>query len=171
MSRRREPETNRYTVSTPTVNYVTSRQPLGLKGSMARVSPCRPQKSSQSALRRPDHGTGDERCEGSDDFDQHKQRRGGRFDLGWEPKPKPTAIGASGLQSSYPSSTGATTIQAATNITKYSEESNTNLWLGDYRLGCHAGGVYHDDFIIYNLPPYLADSVQAWLENLRPDCI
>jgi hypothetical protein len=33
------------------------------------------------------------------------------------------------------------------------------------------GGVDHDDFIIRNLPLYLADLARAWLENLRPDCI
>jgi hypothetical protein len=25
-----------------------------------------------------------------------------------------------------------------------------------------------DDFVVWNLPIYLADSAQAWLENLRP---
>ena len=42
---------------------------------------------------------------------------------------------------------------------------------GDYRLACHARGTNHDDFIIRNLPLYLADSAWAWLENLRPGCI
>jgi hypothetical protein len=31
--------------------------------------------------------------------------------------------------------------------------------------------VDHDDFIIQNLPLYLPDSAQAWLENLKPRCI
>lgn len=152
MSRRRELETNRYTVSTPTVNDATSRQPLGLKGSMARVPPCWPQKLSQSARSRPDHETEEERCDGSDDSHQHKQCRGGRFNpdgsRSLSPPPSgPRAFSHRILRAPVPQQ-----YRAATNITKYSEESNPSLWLGDYRLACHARGVDHDDFIIHNLP-------------------
>ena len=48
---------------------------------------------------------------------------------------------------------------------------NLGLWLEDYRLACQAGGVNNDDFIICNLPLFLADSVRTWLEHLPPDRI
>ena len=44
-----------------------------------------------------------------------------------------------------------------TNIPKYSRERNPGLWLEDYRLACQAGGMDNDDFIIPNLPLFLAD--------------
>lgn len=43
-------------------------------------------------------------------------------------------------------------------ITKYTRELNLGLWLGDYRLACYPGGANCDNFIICNLPLYLADS-------------
>ena len=44
-----------------------------------------------------------------------------------------------------------------TNIPKYSGETNPGLWLKYYRLVCQAGGVDNDDFIIRNLPLFLAN--------------
>ena len=58
-----------------------------------------------------------------------------------------------------------------TNIPKYSGETNPELWLEDYRLGYQAGGVDNDDFIIRNLPLFLADLARAWLEHLPSDRI
>ena len=48
-----------------------------------------------------------------------------------------------------------------TNIPKYSGETNPRLWLKDYRLACQAGGASDDNFIIHNLPLFLADSARA----------
>jgi hypothetical protein len=58
-----------------------------------------------------------------------------------------------------------------TNIPKYSGETNPRLWLEDYRLACQAGDADSDYFIISNLPLFLADSVQTWLEHLPPNQI
>ena len=58
-----------------------------------------------------------------------------------------------------------------TNILKYSRERNAGLWLEDYRRACQAGGVYSDNFIIRNLPLFLADSARTWLEQLPPNRI
>ena len=58
-----------------------------------------------------------------------------------------------------------------TNVPKYSGETNPGLWLEDYRLSCRAGGAVSDDFVIHNLPLFLADSVRTWLEHLLPNCI
>jgi hypothetical protein len=52
------------------------------------------------------------------------------------------------------------------NATKYSGETNPELWLDDYRLACQLGGTNDDCFIICNLPLFLADSVRAWPEHL-----
>ena len=48
---------------------------------------------------------------------------------------------------------------------------NLGLWLEDYRLACQAGGADNDDFIICNLPLFLADSARTWLEHLPPNRI
>ena len=58
-----------------------------------------------------------------------------------------------------------------TNIPKYSGETKPRLWLEDYRLDYQAGGADNDDFIIRNLPLFLADSTRAWLEHLPSNTI
>jgi hypothetical protein len=40
------------------------------------------------------------------------------------------------------------------------------MWLEYYQLACHTGGATDDLFIIKNLPLYLGDSAQTWLEHL-----
>jgi hypothetical protein len=40
------------------------------------------------------------------------------------------------------------------------------LWLADYRLTCHLGGMDDDNLIIRNLPLFLSDTARAWLEHL-----
>jgi hypothetical protein len=57
------------------------------------------------------------------------------------------------------------------NILKYSRETNLGLWLEDYQLACQAGGMDSDSFIICNLPLFLADLAQPWLEHLPPNKI
>jgi hypothetical protein len=52
------------------------------------------------------------------------------------------------------------------NLTKYSGETNPELWLADYHLACQLGGVEDELLIIRNLPLHLADSTRAWLEHL-----
>ena len=58
-----------------------------------------------------------------------------------------------------------------TNIPKYSRETNPGLWIEDYRLACQASGVDNDEFIIRNLPLFLADSARASLEHLSSNVI
>jgi hypothetical protein len=41
-------------------------------------------------------------------------------------------------------------------------------WLADYRLACQLGGTDDDNLIIRNLPLFLSDAAQAWLEHLPP---
>ena len=49
--------------------------------------------------------------------------------------------------------------------------TNPGLWLEDYWLTYQAGGADNDDFIIHNLPLFLADSARAWLEHLSSNAI
>jgi hypothetical protein len=58
--------------------------------------------------------------------------------------------------------------RAPTTIAKYDGETNPSVWLEDYRLACHNGGVGDDIFIIKSLPLYVADSARTWLEHLPP---
>jgi hypothetical protein len=58
--------------------------------------------------------------------------------------------------------------RAPTTITKYSGETRPELWLADYRLACQLGGTDDDNLIIRNLPLFLSDAAQAWLEHLPP---
>lgn len=98
-------------------------------------------------------------------------RRGGRFDVNEDrspspPPPGPQAFGRHILRAPFPQR-----YRAPTNMLKYSRESNPGLWLEDYRLTCQAGGADNDNFIIRNLPLYLADSARTWLEHLPPNSI
>jgi hypothetical protein len=53
----------------------------------------------------------------------------------------------------------------------YDRDTNPSVWLEDYRLACHVGGVTDDLFIIKNLPFYLGNSARTWLEHLPRDKI
>jgi hypothetical protein len=56
--------------------------------------------------------------------------------------------------------------RASPNVPRYDRDTNPSVWLEDYRLACHVGGATDDLFIIKNLPLYLGDSTQTWLEHL-----
>jgi hypothetical protein len=61
--------------------------------------------------------------------------------------------------------------QAPTNVPRYDGDTNSSVWLEDYRLAWHEGGETDDLFIIKNLPLYLRDSAWTWLEHLSRDKI
>ena len=84
-------------------------------------------------------------------------RRGRRYDSGEDrisslSLPGPQVFGRHILNVAFPPR-----YQPPTNIPKYSRETNPGLWLKDYRLACQADGADNDDFIIHNLPLFLAD--------------
>jgi len=98
-------------------------------------------------------------------------RRGGCYDSGEDRSlspglPGPQAFGRHILNAAFPPR-----YRPLTNIRKYSGETNPGLWLEDYQLACQAGGTNDDDFIIRNLPLFLADSARAWLEHLPSNAI
>jgi hypothetical protein len=53
-----------------------------------------------------------------------------------------------------------------TTIVKYNGETDSRVWLNDYRLACQLGGATSDEVIIHNLPLHLGDSARTWLEHL-----
>jgi hypothetical protein len=55
----------------------------------------------------------------------------------------------------------------STSIDKYNGETDSHVWLEDYRLACQLGGATTDEVIIRNLPLHLANSARTWLEHLR----
>jgi len=100
------------------------------------------------------HACGDEREEASRGY---HPCCGGRYDSGEDRSsscdlPGPQAFGRHILNVVFPSR-----YRPPTNIPKYSEETNSGLWLKDYRLTCQASGADSDNFIIRNLPLFLAD--------------
>ena len=57
------------------------------------------------------------------------------------------------------------------NIVKYTVDTNTGVWLEDYRLACRAGEASNDRFIIQYLHICLGENVHAWLDFLPADSI
>jgi hypothetical protein len=55
-----------------------------------------------------------------------------------------------------------------TSIDKYTGETDTRVWLNDYRLACQLRGATTDEVIIRNLRLHLVDSARTWLEHLPP---
>ena len=80
--------------------------------------------------------------------------------------PGPQAFGRHILNAAFPP-----WYRPPTNILKYFGEMNLGLWFENYWLACQASGADNDDFIIRNLPLFLADSARTWLEHLPPNRI
>ena len=104
------------------------------------------------------HAHGDEREEAKRSYHPHHGRR---YDSGEDQSPSPglsgpQAFGRHILNVAFPPR-----YRPPTNIPKYSRETNPELWLKDYQLACQAGGANNDDFIIRNLPLFIADSACA----------
>jgi hypothetical protein len=95
-------------------------------------------------------------------------RRGGRYDSGEDRSPLPEPPGLQAFSRAIRWAPFSTRFRAPTTITKYSGETRPELWLADYRLACQLGGTDDDNLIICNLPLFLSDATQAWLEHLPP---
>ena len=109
------------------------------------------------------HAHGDEREEASHGY---HPRHGGRYDSSEDQSLSPDLPGPQAFCRHILNATFPPWYQSPTNIPKYSREMNPKLWLKDYRLACQVGGANDDDFIIRNLPLFLADSARMWLEHL-----
>ena len=98
-------------------------------------------------------------------------RRGGHYDSGEDRSLSPSLLGPRAFGQHILNAAFPPRYRPPTNILKYSGESNPGLWLEDYRLACQASGASDDNFIIRNLPLFLADSARAWLEHLPSNAI
>ena len=85
-------------------------------------------------------------------------RRGGCYDSGEDRSPSPGLPGPQAFSRHILDAAFLPRYRPPTNIPKYSGETNPGLWLEDYWLAYQAGGADNDDFIIRNLPLFLADS-------------
>ena len=97
--------------------------------------------------------------------------RGGRYDSGEDHSPSPEPPGPLVFSRTIHSAQFPARFRQPANLTKYSGETNPELWLADYRLACQLGGADDDLLIIRNLPLLLSDSARAWLEHLPPSQI
>jgi hypothetical protein len=95
-------------------------------------------------------------------------RRGGRYDSWEDRSPSPEPPGSQAFSRAIRRASFPTRFRTLTTITKYSGETRPELWLTDYRLACHLGGMDDDNLIIRNLPLFLSDTARAWLEHLPP---
>ena len=96
---------------------------------------------------------------------------GGPYDSGEDQSSSPNLLGPQAFGQHILNVIFPLHYRPPTNIPKYSGETNPGLWLKDYRLACQASGVDNDDFIICNLPLFLADSARTWLKHLSPNII
>jgi hypothetical protein len=95
-------------------------------------------------------------------------RHGGRYDSEEDRSPSPKPPGPRVFSQAIRRASFLARFRAPTTITKYSGETRPELWLADYRLACQLGGTDDDNLIIRNLPLFLSDATQAWLEYLPP---
>jgi hypothetical protein len=93
-------------------------------------------------------------------------RRGGLYNSEEDQSPLPEPPGLWVFSRAIRRAPFPARFRAPTTITKYSEETRPELWLGDYRLACQLGGTDDNNLIICNLPLFLSDAVRAWLEHL-----
>jgi hypothetical protein len=94
--------------------------------------------------------------------------RGGRYDSGEDRSPSPRPPGPRVFSKAICDAPFLAWFQQPANLSKYSGETNPELWLADYRLACQLGGADDDLLIIRNLPLFLSDSARSWLEHLPP---
>ena len=101
----------------------------------------------------------------------YQPHRGGRYDNGEDRSPSPRPLGPRVFSKAIRSAPFLVRFRQLANLTKYSGETNPELWLADYRLACQLGGANDDLLIIRNLPLFLSDLARAWLEHLPPSQI
>ena len=100
------------------------------------------------------HTHGDAREEASHGYHSH---RGKRYDSGKDQSPSPDLMGPHAFGRHILNAVFPPRYRPPTNVPKYYRETNRGLGLEDYRLACQAGGADSDNFIIRNLPLFLAN--------------
>jgi hypothetical protein len=75
-------------------------------------------------------------------------QRGGRYDIEEDRSPSPKPLGPRVFSQDICNAPFLARFRQPANVTKYSGETNPELWLDDYRLAYQLGGVDNDRFII-----------------------
>ena len=88
----------------------------------------------------------------------YQLHRGGRYDSGEDHSPSPGPPSPRVFSKAVRSARFPARFRQPANLSKYSGETNPELWLADYRLACQLGGADDDLLIIRNLPLFLSDS-------------
>ena len=97
--------------------------------------------------------------------------QGGRYDSEEDRSPSPEPPGPRVFSRAIRVAHFPARFRQLANLTKYSGETNPEVWLADYRMAYQLGGADNDLLIIRNLPLLLSDSAQAWLGHLPPSQI
>ena len=97
---------------------------------------------------------------------RYRPCRGGRYDPDHDRSTSPEPLGPRVFSEAIRRAKFPARFRQPANLTKYSGETNPELWLADYRLACQLGGAEDDLLIIRNLPLHLADTARVWLEHL-----
>ena len=103
--------------------------------------------------RRPDRDEAESR--------RYRSRRGGRYDPDHDRSTSPEPPGPRVFSEAIRRAKFPARFRQPANLTKYSGETNPELWVADYRLACQLGGADDDLLIIRNLPLDLADTARA----------
>jgi hypothetical protein len=83
----------------------------------------------------------------------YHHRRGGRYDSDEDHSPTPEPPGTRVFSREIRAATFPQRFRQPTTIVKYNGETDSRVWLNDYRLACQLGGATSDEVIIRNLPP------------------
>ena len=76
---------------------------------------------------------------------------GGRYDSGEDRSPSPEPPGPRVFSRAIHGAQFLARFHQPANLTKYSDETNLELWLADYCLACQLGGADDDLLVIRNL--------------------
>jgi hypothetical protein len=95
-------------------------------------------------------------------------RRGGRYDSREDRSSTPKPLGTHVFSREIRTASFPQRFRQPTSIDKYTGETDTRVWLNDYRLACQLRGATTDEVIIRNLRLHLVDSARTWLEHLPP---
>jgi hypothetical protein len=79
-------------------------------------------------------------------------RRGGRYDSREDRSPTPEPLGTRVFSREIRTASFLQRFRQPTSIVKYNRETDTRVWLNDYRLACQLGRATTDEHIISNLP-------------------
>jgi hypothetical protein len=137
----------------------------------SRLGPNRDARNTIEARRRAESVNNHRENRSCHHHDRGRERRHDNdddHDRSWSPNQRGLrAFGQSIRDARFPSR-----FRAPNNVPKYDRDTNTSVWLEDYRLSYHVEGATDDLFVVVkNLPLYLVDSTRTWLEHLLQDKI